>query len=278
MKNNILLSGLCFGEGPRWRDNALWFSDMHGQKVIKMTPDGNAETIVELKDDQPSGLGWLPGGELLIVSMSQRRILSWDGNQTTQHADLSGLTKWHCNDMIVDLNGNAYVGNFGFDLHNGASPKSTEIICVDPSGQCRIVAQEIFFPNGMVITPDNKTLIAAETFGRCLSAFEIDENGDLGTKQNWAELPEGAVPDGICLDEAGGIWSASPTTNECIRQIKGGEVTHKIETEQGAFACMIGEKKLYVLTSSSSIPSECLQNKDARIEVYDAPFDRAGLP
>ena len=278
MTNNILLSGLCFGEGPRWRDGALWFSDMHGQKVIKMTPDGNSETIVEIKDDQPSGLGWLPGGELLIVSMSQRRILSWDGNQITLYADLSGLAKSHCNDMIVDLNGNAYVGNFGFDLHNGESPKSTEIICVDPSGQCRIVAEDVFFPNGMVITPDNKTLIAAETFGRCLSAFEIDENGDLGTKQTWAELPEGAVPDGICLDEAGGIWSASPTTNECIRQIKGGEVTHKIKTEQGAFACMIGEKNLYVLTSSSSIPSECLKNKDARIEVYDAPFDRAGLP
>jgi len=278
MKDKILLTGLCFGEGPRWRDNALWLSDMHGQKVIKVTPEGSSQTMVELKDDQPSGLGWLPDGKLLIVSMSQRRLLSWDGSELSDYADLSGLASWHCNDMVVDSVGNAYVGNFGFDLHNGKSPKSAEIVRVDPDGHCSLVAEDVFFPNGMVITPDNKTLIVAETFGRCLSAFDIDKNGDLGGKQTWAKLPERAVPDGICLDAAGGIWSASPTTNECIRQIKGGEVTHQIKTDRGAFACMIGDGKIYVLTSSSSIPSECLENKDARVEVYDAPFDRAGLP
>ncbi len=278
MNNKILLNDLCFGEGPRWRDNALWLSDMHGQKVIRVTPDGNFQTIVELKDDQPSGLGWLPDGRLLIVSMSQRQLLSWDGSQISQYADLSELASWHCNDMVVDLVGNAYVGNFGFDLHNGASPKRTEIICVDPKGQCRVVAEDVFFPNGMVITPDNKTLIVAETFGRCLSAFNIHTNGDLGTKQLWAELPGGAVPDGICLDEKGGIWSASPNTNECVRQIKGGKMTHQIKTDRGAFACMIGDKKLFVLTSTSSKPSECIQNKDARVEIYDAPYEGAGLP
>ena len=278
MEKSVLLSGLCFCEGPRWREDALWFSDMHGQRVIKASPDGRSETILEISDDQPSGLGWLPDGRLLIVSMSRRQLLSWDGKTTALHADLSDLARWHCNDMVVDLHGNAYVGNFGFDLHNGKSPEPAEIIRVDPNGQSKVVATDVFFPNGMVITPDHKTMIVAETFGRCLSAFDIKNNGDLGPKRTWAEVPEGAVPDGICLDTAGGIWSASPTTNECIRQIEGGEVTHRIKTDRGAFACMIGQHKLYVLTSTSSVPSECLQNRDARVEVYDAPFDGAGLP
>jgi sugar lactone lactonase YvrE len=251
---------------------------MHGQRVIKASPDGRSETILEISDDQPSGLGWLPDGRLLIVSMSRRQLLSWDGKTTALHADLSDLASWHCNDMVVDLHGNAYVGNFGFDLHSGKSPEPAEIIRVDPNGQSKVVATNVFFPNGMVITPDHKTMIVAETFGRCLSAFDIKNNGDLGPKRTWAEVPEGAVPDGICLDTAGGIWSASPTTNECLRQIEGGEVTHRIKTDRGAFACMIGQHKLYVLTSTSSVPSECLQNRDARVEVYDAPFDGAGLP
>ena len=278
MDTTVLTDGLCFGEGPRWRDGALWFSDMHDQRIIRVTRDGNSETIVKLEDDQPSGLGWLPDGKLLIVSMSKRQLLLWDGAQLSVHADLSDLAAWHCNDMIVDSTGNAYVGNFGFDLHNGATPKTAEIICVDPKGQSRVVAEDVFFPNGMVITPDGKTLIAAETFGRCLTAFDIDASGDLSRKRTWAELPDGAVPDGICLDDKGGIWSASPTTNECIRQTEGGDISHRIETERGAFACMIGNSELYVLTSTSSVPADCRRNKDARVEVYKAPYDRAGLP
>ena len=278
MDTTVLRDGLCFGEGPRWRDGALWFSDMHDQRVIRVKRDGSSETIVKLDDDQPSGLGWLPNGKLLIVSMGKRQLLIWDGAQLSTHADLSALAAWHCNDMIVDSTGNAYVGNFGFDLHNGATPKPAEIICVDPKGQSRIVAEDIFFPNGMVITPDGKTLVAAETFSRRLTAFDINANGDLSRKRIWADLPDGAVPDGICLDDEGGIWSASPTTNECIRQTEGGAVSHRIETERGAFACMIGNSELYVLTSTSSVPEHCQLNKDARVEVYKVPFDRAGLP
>ena len=278
MDTTVLIEGLCFGEGPRWRDGALWLSDMHDQRVIRVKRDGISETIVKLEDDQPSGLGWLPDGKLLIVSMSKRRLLLWDGAQLSVHADLSALAAWHCNDMIVDSTGNAYVGNFGFDLHNGATPKTAEIICVDPKGQSRVVAEDVFFPNGMVITPDGKNLIAAETFGRCLTAFNIEANGDLSRKSTWAELPDGAVPDGICLDKEGGIWSASPSTNECIRQTEGSDVSHRIETERGAFACMIGNGELYVLTSTSSVPEDCQRNKGARVEVYKAPYDRAGLP
>jgi sugar lactone lactonase YvrE len=274
----ILLDKLCFGEGPRWREGMLWFSDMHAQKVLKVDPQGNVETVVKLDDDQPSGLGWLPNGDLLIVAMTKKQVLRFNGSQLSVHADLSSLASHFCNDMVVDHVGRAYVGNFGFDIHNGAQQSAAELICVEVDGSARCVDDDLIFPNGAVITPDNKTLIVAETFASRLTAFDILDSGDLTNKRIWAQLPKGAVPDGICLDAGGGIWSASPTSNNCIRQIEGGEVTHTIELERGAFACMIGEANLYILTSTVSTPAACKANQDARIEVYPAPFRAAGLP
>jgi sugar lactone lactonase YvrE len=274
----ILLDKLYFGEGPRWREGMLWFSDMHAQKVLKVDPQGNVETVVKLDDDQPSGLGWLPNGDLLIVAMTKKQVLRFNGSQLSVHADLSSLASHFCNDMVVDHVGRAYVGNFGFDIHNGAQQSAAELICVDVDGSARCVDDDLIFPNGAVITPDNKTLIVAETFASRLTAFDILDSGDLTNKRIWAQLPKGAVPDGICLDAGGGIWSASPTSNNCIRQIEGGEVTHTIELERGAFACMIGEANLYILTSTVSTPAACKANQDARIEVYPAPFRAAGLP
>jgi sugar lactone lactonase YvrE len=274
----ILLDKLYFGEGPRWREGMLWFSDMHAQKVLKVDPQGNVETVVELDDDQPSGLGWLPNGDLLIVAMTKKQVLRFNGSQLSVHADLSSLASHFCNDMVVDHVGRAYVGNFGFDIHNGAQQSAAELICVEVDGSARCVDDDLIFPNGAVITPDNKTLIVAETFASRLTAFDILDSGDLTNKRIWAQLPKGAVPDGICLDAGGGIWSASPTSNNCIRQIEGGEVTHTIELERGAFACMIGEANLYILTSTVSTPAACKANQDARIEVYPAPFRAAGLP
>ena len=274
----ILLDKLCFGEGPRWREGMLWFSDMHAQKVLKVDPQGNVETVVGLDDDQPSGLGWLPNGDLLIVAMTKKQVLRFNGSQLSVHADLSSLASHFCNDMVVDHVGRAYVGNFGFDIHNGAQQSAAELICVEVDGSARCVDDDLIFPNGAVITPDNKTLIVAETFASRLTAFDILDSGDLTNKRIWAQLPKGAVPDGICLDAGGGIWSASPTSNNCIRQIEGGEVTHTIELERGAFACMIGEANLYILTSTVSTPAACKANQDARIEVYPAPFRAAGLP
>ena len=152
----------------------------------------------------------------------------------------------------------------------------TVLVRVDPDGTAKIVDDDVFFPNGSVITADRRTLIVGETFARALTAFDIDASGDLSNKRTWAKLPKGAVPDGICLDAADGIWSASPTTNECIRQVQGGEVTHSIEVEGGAYACMIGGDHLYVLTASSSDPEACRANRDGRIEVYSAPYAAAG--
>ena len=278
MSEHVLLSGLCFAEGPRWRDGALWLSDMHAQQVIRVTPNGERTTIVTLADDQPSGLGWLPNGDLLIVSMTRRQILRFDGNNLAVHADLSHLASGHCNDMVVDLNGRAYIGNFGFDLHNNAKPKPAELIRVDPNGGIFLEDDDLMFPNGSVITPDGKTLIVAETFASRMTMFDIANNGALTNKRIWAQLPRPAVPDGICLDEAGEIWSASPTTNECIRQLIGGEVTHRIALERSAYACMIGEENLYILTSGASHPDKCRTLRDAAVQVYPAPYPAAGCP
>jgi sugar lactone lactonase YvrE len=274
----LLVDGLMFGEGPRWRDDCLWLSDMHAQQVLKVNQAGEVDVIVELANDQPSGLGWLPNGDLLLVSMTERTLLRYDGIELAIHADMSQLASGYCNDMVVDQFGRAYVGNFGFDLHNRAPHAPAELICVDPNGEARVVADDLMFPNGTIITPNGKTLIVGESFGGKLTAFDIDEQGNLNNRRVWAELPDRAVPDGICLDAHAGIWSASPSTNECIRQVEGGEVTHRIELERGGFACMIGGDNLYVLTSSSSIPDECKTNRDARVEIYDAPYPAAGWP
>jgi sugar lactone lactonase YvrE len=275
-----LADGLCFGEGPRWHAGALWLSDMHAHQVIKVTRDGSINQIVDVPN-QPSGLGWLPGGDLLIVSMLDRSILRFDGERLHTHADLSQLASFHCNDMVVDSQGRAYVGNFGFDFSAGEKPKPAELICVDADGSARIAADELMFPNGTVITPDGATLIIAETFGSRLSAFDIGANGDLSNRRVWAELPRGAIPDGICLDTEGGIWSASPTTCECIRQVEGGEITHRVEVDQGAFACMLGGANgttLYILTADSSDPAECKANRQGRIDYCEAPFAGTGWP
>lgn len=278
MQGQVLLSGLCFGEGPRWHQNQLWLSDMHAQRVLHIDAQGQDTTVLTLEHDQPSGLGWLPNGDLLVVSMTQRQLLRYDGERTTVHADLSELASWYCNDMVVDAQGRAYVGNFGFDLHNRAKPSPAELICVEPDGSARVVADELRFPNGTVITDDGTTLVVGETFGSRLTAFDIAPNGDLRNRRLWAQLPDKAVPDGICLDSDGGIWSASPTTNECIRQKEGGEITHRISVDRGAYACMLGSGGLYVLTASSGLPEECRERKDGRVEVYEAPFPKAGLP
>ncbi len=280
MQTTTLITDLCFGEGPRWHNERLWFSDMHAHHVLSVDDRGTTQTVLEV-EHQPSGLGWLPNGDLLVVSMTDRRVLRWDGTRLTEHADLAGLAGFYCNDMVVDGNGRAYVGNFGFDLHAREQAKPAELILVEPDGTARVVAGDIMFPNGTVITPDASTLIVGETFAACLTAFDIDAHGNLDNRRVWADLPDGAVPDGICLDSDAGIWSASPTTNECLRQIEGGEVTHRVALDRGAFACMLGGDDgttLYILTSGSSDPDTCKRERSARIEICPAPYPRAGWP
>ncbi len=280
MKTTVLLDGLCFGEGPRWHDGRLWLSDMHDHKVIAVDETGVAESIVEVPA-WPSGLGWMPDGSLLIVAMRERKLLRWVDGELEEHADLSALASFHCNDMVVDANGRAYVGHFGFDLHNQADFKAAELIAVEPDGSARIVARDMAFPNGTVIAPDGKTLIVGETFAGRLTAFDIDSEGDLSNRRVWAQLPQGVVPDGICLDEGMGIWIASPTSNEVLRALEGGEITDRISLDQGAFACMLGgadRRRLFVLTAADSDPETCRAKRSARIEYVDVEIPGGGLP
>ena len=281
----VLIEGLTFTEGPRWRDGRLYFSDFFTHRVLAVDTKGNMETIVETPQ-QPSGLGWSPDGSMLIVSMNDQKLLSFSNGELSEVADLSQLATHFCNDMVVDKKGNAYVGNFGFDLHGGESIKPTNIILVRPGEEPCVVAENVFFPNGTVITPDDKTLIVGETFASCLTAFDINEDGSLSNRRVWADLrliEEGynPVPDGICLDAEGAIWVASPSTNDVIRVQEGGALLDKVEVDMGAFACMLGGENgntLFISTANDSTEETCLKERSARIEVIDVDIPRAGLP
>ena len=172
MEPRVVIDGLTFPEAPRWREGRLWFSDFYSHRVIAMSPDGRTETIVEVPG-QPSGLGWLPDGDLLIVAMLDRLVLRLGRGGLATHGDLSGLAGGPCNDMVVARDGRAYVGNFGYDRHGGEAERPADLARVDPDGAIGIAAEGLAFPNGSVITPDGGTLVVAETFGRCLTAWEI---------------------------------------------------------------------------------------------------------
>jgi len=278
-RTSVLLDGLAFPEGPRWRDGKLWFSDMHDGVVRSVDPEGHSEVVVEVAGD-PSGLGWLPDGRLLVVSMRDQRLLRLDDGGLGEVADLSGLASFHCNDMVVDVVGRAYVGNFGYDLHGGGERRNAEIILVTPDGDARIVADDLAFPNGTVITPDGGTLIVGETMGQRLTAFDIEADGSLSARRTWAQLDR-ILPDGICLDVEGAIWVASPISSAVVRIAPGGEVTHRIALETQSFACMLGgqeRRTLYVCTAETSDPEEVRAKRTGRIETVEVEVPGAGLP
>lgn len=271
LETEIFLEGLKFPEGPRWREEKLWFSDMDMKKVMTVDLKGNTETIIEMKDS-PSGLGWLPDGTLLIVSMDDMRLLKLTPDGLKEVADLSSLATFKCNDMVVDKKGRAYVGNFGFD-YQSEKFKPAEIILVTPEGNAQIVADKLAFPNGTVITPDDKTLIVAETFRSKLTAFDILDNGLLEGRRIWANL-NSMTPDGICLDAEGGIWIASPGRGKIFRVLEGGKVTHEIKVSSQPFACMLGgidRRTLFVATSTSD-------RLEGRIEIVEVEIPGVGLP
>ena len=274
------LTQLAFPESPRWHDGALWFSDFYTHKVQRVDLLGRAETVVTVPG-QPSGLGWLPDGRLLLVSMTDRQLLRLDGVVLNQVADLSEMAPFHCNDMVVDRHGRAYIGNFGFDLAARQPPHPTGLILVEPDGRARVVADDLLFPNGTVITPDGRTLIIAESFGSRLTAFDVAGDGSLSRRRVWAELIK-AAPDGICIDVQGAIWVASPTSREVLRVREGGEVTHRMATPGQAVACMLGgpqRRTLFVLTTKVTLPAtESLRLRPGAIHILPVDVPGAGWP
>ena len=251
-----LLEGGSFFEAPRWRDGRWWISDFFRHRVIAVDPGGREQHVLTV-EGRPSGLGWMPDGSLLVVSMVDRRLLrrSPDG-EVTLHADVSELCAGHLNDMVVDGVGRAYAGEFGFDLARSADPRPANLLRVDPDGTASVAAADLLFPNGAVITPDGGTLIVGETVGARYSAFTIDRDGSLGERRIWAQvaptpelttLPQTLrnlhfAPDGCALDGEGLIWSADEVGARCVRLAPGGEIVDEIAAPDGhnVFACMLG--------------------------------------
>jgi sugar lactone lactonase YvrE len=274
-----VLDGLVFPEGARWHDGALYFSDMHDGVVWRMAPDGAAERVLELAT-QPSGLGWGTDGALCVVSMFDRLLLRVTAAGVETVADLSRISPYVINDMVIDRAGRAYIGTFGCDLNAGDPPVPTQLFCVQPNGAIEVAADGIMFPNGAVITPDGRTFIIAETFGNCLSAFDVHPDGTLGGRRVFATLD--AMPDGICLDAEGGVWVAALGAHSAIRVIDGGAVTDRIPLpDRDAFACMLGgadRRDLYICTARDYVPALTKAQRAGRIEVVRVAVPGAGLP
>jgi sugar lactone lactonase YvrE len=231
-----LLEGGAFFESPRWHDGRWWVSDFYRRAVFTVTTDGREEQVLEV-EGQPSGLGWMPDGSLLVVSMRDHRILRWTpADGLAQHADLTAHCGGHLNDMVVDRHGRAYAGNFGFDLMGGGDPAPAALVRVDPDGSVSVEAGDLLFPNGSVITPNGRTLIVGETAGARYTAFAIGQDGALSDRRVWAQVapePEFGTlaetlgqlrfgPDGCALDAEGHIWSADEVGARCVLLAPGG--------------------------------------------------------
>lgn len=244
----VLMSGLAFPESPRWHDDRLWFSDWGAHEVIAVDLEGRSEVIARVPSF-PMCIDRLPDGRLLIVSANDGLLLRRepDGSLVT-HADLTGLAEHAWNDIVVDGRGNAYVNNIGFDFPGGDFVPGI-VALVTPEGSARQVAEGVAFPNGMVVTPDNSTLILAESYGNKLTAFDIAADGSLSNRRLWADL-QGGAPDGICLDAEGAIWYGDVPNKRCVRVREGGEVLQTIDLDRGCFACALGgaDKKTLFLT------------------------------
>lgn len=285
----ILAEGIYFGEGPRWHEGRLWFSDFYAQRVASVGLDGDLRTELEL-DGQPSGLGWMPDGSLLVVRMELRQVWRrWPDGRFDLHADLADHSAHLCNDMVVDAAGRAYVGNFGFDLDAAMKERGpasviadhpvTVIALVQPDGTvCDAAPGERFgFPNGMVITPDGSTLILAETLAQKLTALDIGADGTLTGRRVWAPVAP-RLPDGICLDASGAVWIANPAAPECALIAPGGEVLGTVATgDLNCYACMLGGpegRHLFMLVA----PPNAAKAPLGKVLVTEVAVGRAGWP
>jgi sugar lactone lactonase YvrE len=281
---HTLLTGLAFGESPRWHEGRLWVADWGAKEILAVTREGQREVIVKVSFPSfPLCFDWLPTGHLLLVSSREGRLLRLEsGGSLVLHADLSGLAQqghpW--NEIVIDGRGNAYLNNQGFDFPGGQFAPGT-ITLLTPHGTLRQVADGIAFPNGMAVTPDNSTLIVAESYGKKLTAFAIDASGSLSHRRVWAETGNDH-PDGICLDAEGALWYADVGNKHCVRVREGGEVLQTAELDRGCFACMLGGadgKTLFIVATEWKGAEQMADgSRTGQVLTMRAPAPHAGWP
>lgn len=279
-ERQLLVDGIDFGEGPRWHDGELWYSDFFQRAVYAVAPDGTRRAVHADLPDRPSGLGWMPDGSLLVVAMTTRQVWREESGRLVPHADLSALATGHCNDMVVDATGHAWVGNFGFDFEARQPFAPADLILVRPDGTAEVAARDLRFPNGSVITPDGATLIVGESFGGTYVAFDIGPDARLSNRRTWAAVP-GSAPDGCALDAGGGIWFSDARGSRVLRVVEGGEVTDVIATPMPTFACTLGGadgRTLFVLCAPASRPEEVAGRGAGAIYTITVAHAHAGRP
>lgn len=274
------LSDLGFAEGPRWHDGALWFSDIVQHRVMQVTPQGELSIVVEIQGE-PSGLGWLPDGSLLIVSMEEHNVLRWQNGQLKHYCHTAPISRAKLNDMVVDKHGRAYVSNLGFDYEQ-EPPRTTNIVFIDEKGQPHVAAADIHCPNGMALNAPCDRLYVGQSASREILEFRIGDNGALLDRKVFATLPKGCMSDGICLDAEEGLWIASPVSREFLRIERGGQVSHRISTgERHAIACVLGgenRQTLYCATAATMSLKAAHTSRDGRIETAQVEIPGVGTP
>jgi sugar lactone lactonase YvrE len=286
LKTTVLVDTLRFPECPRWHEGTLWCSDFFARRVIQVDLHGGEKMVAQLAD-MPCGLGWTPQGRLLVVSAFARRLLRLEDDGLVEVADLSSFVTYPNNDMVVDGQGRAYIGNMGFVFGQG-TPQPGPLVLVTVEGSARVVADGLAFPNGMVITPDGQTLIVAESHAARLTAFHIEPDGALSHRRAWAQFEDfgdyGATagqisPDGICLDADQAVWIASPNTRDVLRVKEGALITDRIPLSTIPLACMLGgegRRTLFIATTESLDPTD--RQARGRIETIQVAVAGAGLP
>jgi sugar lactone lactonase YvrE len=288
VKVTTILDGLAFPEAPRWRDDALWFSDIFGRKVRELDIDsGVVKTEVDVPDD-PSGLGWLADGRMIVVAMSERSLLRLEGHEFVRHADLSSHAAWMCNDMIVAADGTAYVGHFGFDVVGGTTPVvPATVLRVTPDGTVTVAADDVTSPNGMALSEDGTTLVVAESRASRLTAFTVRADGTLTERRTFAVIGavdghDHAPPDGICLDAAGAVWMAEPASRRVVRVLEGGTITHTVRVEGHApLACVLGgadRRTLCIASAGVFVRADAIAQRTGRISTVRVDVPGAGRP
>ncbi len=276
-------TGLKFTESPRWHSDKMWFLDIHDKRIKTVDLSGSVTTVLELPF-LPNAFGLTPEGAIVVGDAFQRQIYRTEGTTLKPVADISNITKFCLSDGIVDGHGRLYVGDIGYNFVDpAAQPVETCVIAlVGPDGKASVVADNLFFPNGMVITPDNRTFIIGETLGCRLTAFDIREDGSLDNRRVWAQLPSSVGPDGICLDAEGGVWCANPEGEDSVVRVReGGEITDRIRVAHHAYAVMLGgpqRRHLFISTSGSHDPAEIHRSPSASFEVVEVDVPGAGLP